>query len=152
MTDQVELDSLVGEHVLDAVDLSTQHIKQYGSHFENCEVIRFRLDGVAYTAIENPDDGYRSSMDSLFVSDEPMQNVFPPVRVIAKKKDNERYSINDTLQLVDAVTGLVVVEVGTDNTDDYYPCFVSYFAPHNMVTNEAAVSPSPQDSSGPQEN
>jgi hypothetical protein len=145
MTNQVELDSLVGEHVLDAVDISTQSIKQYGSRFENCEVIRFRLNGVAYTAIENPDDGYRSSMDSLYVSDEPMQNVFPPVRVLAKKKENERYSINDTLQLVDVVTGLVVMEVGTDNTDDYYPYFVSYFAPQNMVTNEAPISPSPQE-------
>lgn len=140
MTEHVELDSLVGEHTLDAVDLSTKSVKQYGTRFEDCEVIRFRLNGVAYTAIENPEDGYRSSMDSLFVSDEPMQNVFPPIRVIARKKENERYSINDTLQLVDAVTGLVVVEVGTDNTDDYYPCFVSYFSPQNMVTNEAAVA------------
>lgn len=143
MTDQVELDSLVGEHVLDAVDLSTKSIKQYGSHYEDCEVMRFRLDGVAYTAIEDPSDGYRSSLESLLVSDEPMQNVFPPIKVIARKKENERYSINDTLQLVDALTGKVVVEVGTDNTDDYYPCFVSYFAPENMATNEGLAVPRP---------
>jgi len=138
MTDlpNVELDTLVGEHVLDAVDTLSERVKQYGDSFEDCEVIRFRLDGIVYTAIENPDDGYRSSMERLFVSpDEPMRNVFPPIRVLARKKEDEKYSVNDTLQLVDAETGKVVVEVGTDNTDDYYPCFVSHFAPENMVTN-----------------
>lgn len=140
MTDQIDLDSLVGEHTLDAVDTFSESIKQYGSHYEDCEIIRFRLDGTVYTAIEDPSDGYRSSLDKLFVSpDEPMRNIFPPVRVIGRKKENDRWGVNDVLQLVDQMTGLIVLEVGTDNTDDYYPSFVGSFSPENMVTNEASV-------------
>src|SRR5207302_181175 len=62
MTD-VTLDTLVGEHVLDAVDTFVDRVKQYSwsDELEEASVIRFRLDGVAYTAIEDPSDGYRSS-------------------------------------------------------------------------------------------
>jgi hypothetical protein len=136
MTDNINLDSLVGEHMLDAVDMFSERIKQYGNNFEDCSIIRFRLDGKVYTATEDPSDGYRSCMGTLFVSaDEPMRNVFPPICVTARKRENERYQINDTLELVDDVTGKVVLEVGTDNTDDYYPSFVGSFSPENMATN-----------------
>jgi hypothetical protein len=141
MVDQVDLDSLVGEHVLDAVDTFSESIKQYGNHFEDCSIIRFRIDGTVYTAIEDPDDGYRSSLGQLFVStDEPMKNVFPSVRVLGRKKENERSAIHDTLQFVDVVSGEVVLEVGTDNTDDYYPWFVSSFWPDRMAVNQSGVS------------
>jgi hypothetical protein len=142
---EVTLDSLVGEHVLDAVDTFTESVKQtYGDYFENCEFIRFRLDGKVYTAIEDPSDGYRSSLGSLIVSpDGEMRNVFPPCRVVGKMKENDAYSINETLQLIDAVTGEIVLEVGTDNTDDYYPSFVGSFWPECMAVNEGASLPRP---------
>lgn len=133
---EVSLESLLGEHTLDAVDLFVERVKSYGEVFEDANAIRFRLDGVTYTALEDPNDGYRSSLGRLFVSKgETMRNVFPPIKVVAKKKDHEPYQQNDTLQLIDVVTGKVVLEVGTDNTDDYYPCFVGSFSPENMATN-----------------
>lgn len=131
----IELDSLVGEHILDGVDLSIESVKRYGDCFEDANVIRLRLDGKVYTAIEDPSDGYRSSMDRLFVEDCLIKNVFPPVKVLAKKKANYTYGVNDTIELIDVVTGKVVAEFGTDNTDDYYPSFVSAFWPQNMATN-----------------
>jgi hypothetical protein len=133
----IELDSLIGEHMLDGCDLSTEQVKTYGEHFEDASVIRLRLDGKVYTAIEDPNDGYRSSMDRLFVEDSPIKNSFPPVRVLARKKANDNYSVNDTIELIDVVTGKVVAEFGTDNTDDYYPSFVSCFSPENMATNQS---------------
>lgn len=134
----VELESLIGEHMLDGVDTFIERVATYGSHFEDASAIRFRIDGVTYTAIENPDDGYRSSLERLFVSaDTAMQNVFPPIKVLARKKANEKYQTNDTIELIDVVTGKVVLEVGTDNTDDYYPSFVGAFFPENMATNAA---------------
>jgi len=138
----IDLDSLIGEHVLDAVDLFTENMKaKYGDYTEDCEVIRFRLDGTVYTAVEDPSDGYRSCMDRVFASpSDEVRNVFPPIRVLAKKKERDAHygGENDTLQLVDLVTGKVVMEVGTDNSDDYYPSFVSHFAPENMATNQPA--------------
>jgi len=135
----VELESLVGEHVLDGVDLFSDNIKAtWGDSFEHCEMIRFRLDGKVYTAIENPDDGYRSSMRGLYLTDDAVKNAFPPVKVLARMKNQGEYGqSNDTLQLVDMVTGKIVLEAGTDNTDDYYPWFVGAFFPECMATNAA---------------
>ena len=84
----VDLDSLVGEHVLDGVDLSNERVKTWGEHFEDAGVIRFRLDGKVYTAVEDPSDGYRSSMDRIFVEDCKISNAFPPIRVVARKKES----------------------------------------------------------------
>jgi len=76
-------------------------------------------------------------MRTLTVSnDANMINVFPAVDVIGKHRTKSEYGQEDNvLELVDAVTGRVVLEVGTDNVDDYYPGFVASFHPENMATN-----------------
>ena len=136
----VELVSLVGEHLLDAVDFSNEQVKTWGDEFEPCQVMRFRLNGKCYTATEDPDDGYRSSMKDLVVSDcVEMKNVFAPVRVIGRHRTAGSYGAEDVLELIDAKTGKTVIEVGTDNSDDYYPGFVANFNPEAMVLNTAVV-------------
>lgn len=131
----VTLEDLLGEHTLDAVDTFVEKVKIWGDEFEDANGIRFRLDGAVYTAVEDPSDGYRSSLGTLFLGGE-VTNVFPPVRVTARKKPDGKHDKNDTLELVDIATGKVVLEVGTDNSDDYYPSFVSSFSPENMATNQ----------------
>ena len=133
---EVTLDSLIGEHMLDAVDTSTDKVKTWGDRFEDANCLRFRLDGKVYTAVEDPNDGYRSNMGGLYESEEHMRNVFPPCRVLARKSENQKYQVDDTLELIDVVTGKVVLRVGTDNTDDYYPYFVAEWNPQNMVGNQ----------------
>lgn len=132
----VELDSLIGLHELDAVDMDSAEVKKWSDEYQSAEVIRFRLDGTVYMAVEDPNDGYRSSMEKLFVSDEPMKNVFPACRVLARKKGRSDYHENDTLEFIDTVTGKVVLEVGTDNHDDYYPNWVASFTPEHMASNQ----------------
>lgn len=134
----MELQDLVGEHVLDAVDCSNEQVKTWGGGFENCSVIRFRLDGKVYVATEDPSDGYRSCMNDIVEVIPPpaMQNVFAPQRVIARHHDVSTHGDGaDILELVDAFTNKVVLEVGTDNKDVYYPSFVSSFHPENMACN-----------------
>ena len=135
---EVTLDSLVGEHILDGVDTYVEKVKKYGDYLEDACMIRFRLDGVVYVASEDPSDGYRSCMDKVIVSQsKKMTNTFPAVRVLARKKPDDKYGgSNDTLELIDLKTGKIVMEVGTDNDDDYYPTFVSNFQPENMSTNK----------------
>lgn len=137
----MELKDLVGEHTLDAVDFSTERLPTYGDKLEDCNVMRFRLDGVVYVAIEDPEDGYRSSMKELKIDDaKTMTNVFPPIKVIGKHRTEGEFSgEDDVLELIDAVTGKIVIEVGTDDIDDYYPGFVSNFRPEAMVTNRQAL-------------
>ena len=133
----MELQDLVGEHLLDAVDCSDEQVmEQWGDGFEQCQVMRFRLDGKCYTAIENPEDGYRSTMREISVSDTAnMKNVFPPVKVVARYCDKDEDYTNDILELIDVQTGKMILEVGTRNTDDYYPWFVANFYLEDMVHN-----------------
>jgi hypothetical protein len=134
----MELKDLVGEHNLDAVDFLVEKIKDWGDRLENCNVIRFRLDGVVYVAVENPDDGYRSSMRELKTAEAlSMTNTFAPVRVVGRHRVNGRHGEeDDVLELVDLVTGEVVVEVGTSDVSDYYPGFVANFNPEAMAVNK----------------
>lgn len=133
-----ELTDLIGKRRLDAVDFDNEQVKElYGDGYEDCSVCRFRLDGVVYIAIEDPSDGYRSSMRNLTVAnDAMMKNVFPSVEVLGRHRTVGEYGdTDDVLELVDMITGKVVLEVGTDSVDDYYPGFVASFHPENMATN-----------------
>lgn len=133
----MELKELAGKHTLDAVDFTDEKIKSWGDEFEDCQVCRFRLDGVTYMAVEDPDDGYRSSMRDLVVDGNAnMKNAFPPVEVFVRHRSKGEYGEeDDVLELVDAVTSDVILEVGTESVDDYYPIFVVRYNPAAMATN-----------------
>lgn len=141
---EVELKSIVGLKVLDAVDFTNERVKNWagGDEWEDCSACRFRLDGKVYLAIEDLSDGYRSHWASLaqFTDEVPMENVFPPVKVLARQRPAGMYGREaDILELIDIQTGGVVLEVGTDNTD-YYPSYVASFSPENMSTNASVQS------------
>ena len=129
---KMELKDLIGRHMLDAVDFDSEKIRMWGDVYEDCEVMRFRLDGKVYTAIEDPEDGYRSSMSELTVSDDLMKNSFAPVEVLGRVKGSN--GDDDILELLNVTTGKVIIEVGTDYSDDYYPSpsFVANFQPENI--------------------
>lgn len=131
----IPLASLVGMHILTGVDRCALTLHKYGCD-ETCEVLRFVLDGVTYMAIQNPSDGWRSSMDALVVSTDPVNNCFPPVPVLASYRTEGYGGTDDVLELRDQQTGKIVLEVGTHNTDDYYPCFVATFHPEHMAINQ----------------
>ena len=109
--ENVPFESLLGEHVLDAVDTSMEEVEDTlwgGTSEVNC--LRFRLDGKIYVALEDPDDGYRSAMEKLFVMEGEMKNVFPPVKVLARlhKYEPIGYYDSDILELVDVANGKVI--------------------------------------------
>jgi hypothetical protein len=138
MNETVVMESLVGKHVLTGVDEINRKIEDYSRSLQDCQCINFILDGITYTAIENPDDGYRSMLDKIIVSDESITNIFNPVRVVvsvitkSKEYDNEC----EILDFVDMVNGKTIMEIGTYNSDDYYPSFVANWIPENMSVNE----------------
>ncbi len=130
----VTFESLVGRHVLTGVDMDRESIKrEWGPSFEYCDTLRFVLDGVTYRAVEDPDDGYRSAMGEFSISEAPVKNTFAKVRVLARVENKSTYGgPANILQLIDERNGLVVLEVGTDNTDDYYPSWVGRWVPENL--------------------
>lgn len=137
--ENVPFESLIGEHILDAVDRSNEQVKDWGDRLEDAACLRFRLDGKIYVALEDPDDGYRSAMEKLFVQEgTEMQNVFPPVKVLARLrvvKDQYYDGEPDILEFIDTANGKVILAVGTDHAADYYPSFVAEWNPQNMAQN-----------------
>ena len=131
----MELKDLVGLHKLSGVDLSTTQINQWGNHYEDAQVIRFVIDGQTYKATEDPSDGYRSQCEELEVTDEIITNMFPPQKVMGKMRKDTKYETNNTIEFTDVFTGKVVLAVGTDNFEDYYPCCVFVWNPENMAIN-----------------
>ncbi len=130
---EIELESLVGRHILDAVDFDV--IQKARPYDEDARTMTFRLDGITYTATEDPSDGYRSAMEHLEAEPVEMKNVFAPCNVLCAMRADDTYRKNDVLDMIDEITGKVVLSVGTENTDDYYPNYVDDFMPENMAAN-----------------
>jgi hypothetical protein len=135
----VELKDLIGLHTLSAVEIG--YMQDNGGDtwrgMEQCNYISFTLDGKTYTAIEDPDDGYRSSMDRIVVSKRKLKNVVPGTKVLAVPA-RERYLVMDSLLVFYAAdNGEIVMEVGTDSNDAYYPVFVGNFRPEKLPANKS---------------
>ena len=115
----MKLDDFTGEHKLMGFDICD----------EGC---KFVLDGVTVVAVEDEDDGYRSFLDEVRVESGGVSNLFPPCSVIGQMDE-------EILVFVDEDTKKTVLRVGTDNSDSYYPYFVSEFTPENMAINKNRV-------------
>lgn len=144
--EELTLERLAGEHMLSGVDRLASHPMRnyYGGTYAG-EVLRFTLDGVTYMACEDDNDGYRSAMEHLLISDSPPVNQFQPVAVIAEYHGEFLQWSDELIQEIDCHsvyvpsgqadllilrktdTGKIVLAVGTGATDDYYPGFVAYF-------------------------
>ena len=133
----MELKDLTGKHILDAVDFSAEKVNTWGDQYEDASVCRFRLDGKVYMVIEDPDDAYRSSMKEIAVDKTAvMKNVFQPCEVVGRHRTVGSYGEeDDVLELIDTTTGETILEVGTENVDDYYPGFVANFRPEALSIN-----------------
>ena len=130
-----EFEYLYGFHMLSGVDrYKVEHDDSY--YTDDAQVFRFILDGVTYLAQENPDDGYRSSLGVFEVTKDGVKNMFPPQGVIgAAGKRTEWDDGTNIIVFTDIVTNEVVLEIGTDNSDDYYPCCIMHWSPQNMAIN-----------------
>lgn len=129
----IELESLVGTHELSGAffDMSTETMD--GDHKEECQVLRFTLDGTHLEAVENPDDGYRSNLKEVRHTELAPATKFPSVKVECVMKTVGEYGGEDIiLQMLNPATKKAILEIGTSNVDDYYPGFVGYFSPENI--------------------
>ena len=135
----VELESLVGMHVLSGVDrvTITPEVEEY--KYGDAAVLNFVLDGKVHSAIEAGNDGYRSMLGEIFVSEGTLKNMFEAIGVLGVMRESttELYSqACDILDLYDVANGKIVLSVGTENSDDWYPWFVAEFEPRNLHVNE----------------
>lgn len=120
-----------GEHILEGVESTTIKRLSWLDDYEDVEALRFRVDGVDYEAVKNPSDGYRSSLDGVYLASEPMSSPCEPIRVVGRDRPNEgegySYEKNDIIDFIRASDGKTVLSFGTCNVDDYYPGCVLEF-------------------------
>jgi hypothetical protein len=117
----VQLEELIGEHYLSGVEFDLDNPTSNGVYFS--------LDNVVYFAEEDDPDGLRSSLGNITItSRKKLKNSFEEQKVIIEVKD-------EMLIMYDDVTGKLVFELGTDNTDEYYPLCIMRFTPENMAIN-----------------
>ena len=101
----------------------------------------FMVDGVVFLVREDPSDGYRSYMDT--VTYDLSESIFfrePVATVVIEEydgtnEDDEGWNSTTCkgFRLVDSNDGHVWLQFGTNNYDDYYPCFIFR---HNAKTGE----------------
>ena len=122
----IELKDLVGEHKLSGVDFNNEQIKsEWSNEYALSQVVRFTLDGKTYIAAE---DGFRGCMRWLRLSKKAPID-FKPIKVLARMSDRPNSTI---LQFLNIDNGKVILEVGTDNIDDYYPSWIASFNVENL--------------------
>lgn len=101
---------------------------------DNCA---FKLGEAIFEAIEDPDDGYRSYLDTIKLKSskgliffgQPIAQV--QVTEFKSKSDLEKYAYEEFVgyALRDITDGHIWLKIGTDYRDDYYPCFVFSYQP-----------------------
>lgn len=135
---EIELSELIGTHLLSGVDETTEMVKHYYDE-EKVTVFRFVLDGKTYKVYEDPNDGYRSSMDKIIECDEKVSHTFEPQEVVIRMKgpDEDAQESHDAIECIDIKNGKIVLEAGTGNHGDYYPYFIGSFYPQNLSINES---------------
>ena len=103
----------------------------------------FKLDELVFEALEDPDDGYRSSLGAILVrKDTKLFHRLPLAKVMVETTDGgSSYEGVDGHLLRDIDTNHIWLQVGTGNIDGYYPYFVFNYTPDKTQTAYLEVIP-----------
>lgn len=136
MIQTIELESLVGEHILNTAPVWSDFRPEYG---EDGAIMCIGIDGKTYTFTEDPSDGYRSYMNMIEVEEglnhEKLMGAAPinrKVTIIYDDGSGKRYPYNrdkdDLIHITDVATGHHWATLGTRAVDDYYPsCTMEWY-------------------------
>lgn len=135
---KIATSDLVGIHTLDtAFVMSVLPEDPDGWADRRAQVVSFGMNGKTYSAAEDPSDGYRSSLDYIEEHEGHTEALKGAALVGRKVKivhvtqpDIHSYDDGcDILRFVDVDTYHVWGEIGTANSQDYYPRFVLSWNP-----------------------
>lgn len=138
--DTVLLKDLCGIRMLDGH--GEMVLESPGTADDDTFIVVLRLDNALYWFQEDPNDGYRSALNTIkrlhsWPQDMPPSSfvAFDPIMVTLRIRtdagpDGTRQ--DEVLYGLDERTGLVLFEVGTENIDDYYPSFVHRWSPKGI--------------------
>lgn len=95
-----------------------------------------RLDGKNYRCYKDSDDGYRSHSE-FEETEQECTNTFPPQRVMVIRYDR---ASDAGIKIYNPDFELILL-VGTDDYDDYYPMAVWEWHPENLPINKGVHKP-----------
>lgn len=139
----MEIKELAGEHILQGIENGIEDIDDGWGWNTSANYIKIKLNGTTYKMVEDPDDGYRSICREPIIVDGdpgiPLPNI--PVRIeysdISKSSSNSFWvEKEDIISIFDKKNNELIAEIGTRNTDDYYPYSVMRWLPENLNINE----------------
>lgn len=110
--------------------------------WEDANGFVIELDGKTYVVFEDPEDGYRScGKIDLAKNGEVCTNTFPEQKVLVKYFDGEYKGEWWTSQawyyeFLNPDTNELILKIGTDNYDDYYPRSILEYHPENLPINK----------------
>ena len=144
----------------DAISIPSPTEKMAQSHFLNIVGMElsyygadsadntFKVDGIVFKVLEDPNDGYRSMLGTIDYTDESTSIFFrSPIASVRietydsgtdsndpdhpdnRNEDDDIYGINEGYAFVDVDDGHIWLQFGTDNYDDYYPMFIFRHTP-----------------------
>lgn len=99
------------------------------------------LDGKTYVVFEDPEDGYRSCGFIGYAKGEVCKNTFPEQRILVRHFDGtKRWSDWYTSKMwyyefLNPDTEELILKIGTDEYDDYYPNAILEYHPENLPIN-----------------
>lgn len=109
---------------------------EYG-HFE--EGVLVTINDKNYLFLCDPEDGYRSYGCIRETKQKP-KFTFPPQKLTAKNihivTDEEGYTIEQDFLLLTNDKHQIVLKIGTDYTDDYYPQAIWEYHPEFLPINQ----------------
>lgn len=115
---------LCGKHILSGVN------RDYTVHDAEC--IDFVLDGKTYRAIEDPEDGYRSCLKGIEISNKRIPNNIPDTEVVAVYDTS---GSSEMLRFYETKYGREILSIGTRYDEEWYPVCVFKYAPENLPCN-----------------
>lgn len=119
---------------------SIQDIKMFEDsvmRFYGVDNNRFKLEGFVFEAKEDPDDGYRSYLGSIEINPEHQDDklIFfkKPLAMIEMKWYEQGECPHlpsfEGYQFEEYEGSHMWLRIGTDYSDDYYPCFMFEYIP-----------------------
>lgn len=133
LEETLDLSDFEGQHLLSGVEFDTTDPRGW-SDGDKANRITLVIDDVPFGFVEDPNDGYRSTMECVELSDAIVNNTFEHILLDFTYINEEHHELLVAHKpgMNDKSLETAVLQVGTDNTDDYYPCYVDYWSPEKL--------------------
>lgn len=129
------MEDLAGKHVFSGIETGVTARDSFGG-VQDSGYVKFTLDGINYVCYEDPDDGWRSYMGELSVSDVPCKYKIPDTECVCNII-SDRFRL--VVEFVDLKNDKVFLRIGTEDWDDWYPYCVMEYTPENLHWNDLEV-------------